>query len=291
MKTHIQDLSRLVALPHSVFALPFALSAYLFAQKQGELVHSSLPEGSRLLLVVFSLVFARTAAMAFNRSMDAEIDAANPRTENREIPRGRVSQRKAILLCLISTALFVCCTAILGLHCLTLAPAVLLVLFGYSLTKRFTSYSHIVLGLALAAAPGGAWWVLRPKVEAAPLWLMLGVLLWVSGFDVLYSCQDVLFDRKRGLHSIPAAFGVERSLSMSFGLHLLSFLSFLLVGQILSLAWPYFAGMLVFGSLLLLQHRLLKPHDLSRINQAFFTANGCISILYLVLSIGLVLWG
>lgn len=284
LRKSFQNFSSLIALPHTVFALPFALSSYLFAWKKGTLAVSSLSEWQRFVMVVFCLVFARTSAMAFNRLVDAGIDSENPRTIGRDIPQGRVSRGQAIGLTVISLVLFLFGCAVLGMHCLMLSPLVLLILLGYSLTKRFTAYSHLVLGLALAAAPGGAWWVLRPMVELEPLLLMLGVLLWVAGFDILYSCQDTIFDRRKGLHSIPAAIGIERSLSVSTQLHVICLFSFLLLGQILSLNWTYFVGMAMFGALLWWQHRLLSPFDLSRINQAFFVANGCISLCFLVLS-------
>lgn len=281
---NFKDLSGLVALPHSIFALPFALSAYLFAARQGRLVESALPLPVGFLLVILAVVSARTAAMSFNRIVDAEIDAKNPRTAGREIPAGRVRTDTAKRLAAGSIVVFLVCAWLLGWHCLVAAPFVLAVLLGYSVTKRFTRYSHLVLGLALALAPGGAWWVLRPGLEPAPVLLMLAVLLWVAGFDIIYSCQDVLFDRKQGLFSIPAEIGIERALHLSTLSHVVSLSCFLCVGQILSLGAYYWLGMGLFAVLLLGQHRLVRPHDFRRVNQAFFAANGVLSLFYFLLS-------
>ncbi len=281
----LKNFSRLVALPHSVFALPFAMSAYFLALRKGQLVDSfsslgAFGEPARIALVVFAVVCARTAAMSFNRLIDAEIDSRNPRTVDREIPAGRISLHSCRILTILSVALFLIAALLLGKHCFVLSPFVLAVLLGYSYAKRYTSYSHLVLGLALALAPGGAWWVLRPEVELAPLVLMAGVLCWVTGFDILYSCQDVLFDRRQGLFSIPAAVGVEQALVLSTQFHVLGLCCFFAVGQFLSLGGQYSVAMAVFGAVLLGQHLLISPHDLRRVNQAFFVANGSLSIFY-----------
>lgn len=235
--------------------------------------------------MIFAIVCARTAAMAFNRLVDANIDRKNPRTAEREIPRGTVSARQALLLTVGASSLFIFSAALLGFHCLVLSPLVLFVLLGYSFTKRFTPYSHLVLGLALALAPGGAWWVVRPEIHPVPLLLMAGVILWVGGFDILYSCQDTLFDRAHGIFSIPAQFGTERALQISFALHCLASACFIAVGLVAGLSQIYFLGMLVIVAILLYQHRLVNPVDFSRINRTFFTFNGIVSIAYLAVTL------
>lgn len=277
--------SRLVALPHSVFALPFGLAAFLIAFRKNiaEGAVDSTVGGAGwlvIVLVVGAVVAARTAAMAFNRLVDAEFDSRNPRTAGREIPTGQLSRVTVWGLVVGSSLVFFVCAASLGKHCLMLSPIVLLVLLGYSFTKRFTAYAHLVLGLALALAPGGAWWVLRPLVELTPLLMMAGVMFWVAGFDLLYSCQDVEFDRNNGLHSIPASVGVERAFLLARGAHLLSALMFAGVGFSASLGVGYFIGLTALSMLFALQHLAISPNNLARINLSFFTLNGLISIGY-----------
>lgn len=269
--------SELVVLPHSVFALPFALAALVLAAGQPD----ALPlTAQRILLVVLALVSARTAAMSFNRLVDAKIDSKNPRTRDRHLPRGTLTAASVWSLFGVAAAVFFLSAGLLGSHCLILAPAVFAVLLGYSLTKRFTMHSHLVLGLALALAPGGAWWVLVPRVAAVPLLLMSAVLLWVAGFDILYSCQDYSFDLENGLHSIPARFGIGRALEFSAMLHLGAALLFFAVGAAAHLGATYFWGASVIALILLGQHRLVAADDLSRVNRAFFTFNGVVSVAY-----------
>lgn len=281
--------SSLVALPHSVFALPFALSSLLLANR----ANSFSPHFSQIVppqlsvltwfVVILAVVFARTSAMAFNRLVDATIDAKNPRTHHRELPKGLISKLETKLLAFLSGIAFIICSAILGRHCATLAPFVLIILLGYSYTKRFTSYSHLVLGLALSLAPAGAWWVLRPIVESVPLALSMAVLFWVAGFDTLYSCQDFEFDRKTKLHSIPARFGIRNALIFAKVFHLISALFFVLVGMLTHLSVNYFFSLGFLAVLFLGQHLLLSEEDLSRINMSFFTFNGMISIGYFMI--------
>ena len=275
--------SDLVVLPHTVFALPFAVSSFLLARRANLLSGIETPVLGPLVLIVLAVFFARSAAMGFNRLVDAKLDAKNPRTEGREIPSGKLGAGQVLGLVLVSSGLFVFVSGLLGWHCLVLSPLVLGILLGYSLTKRFTEYSHFALGLALACAPGGAWWVLRPEVEFLPLVMMATVVLWVGGFDILYSCQDVEFDRREGLHSIPAKLGVSAALRLARAVHLLAFIGFLSVGLSAGLGGSYFAGVLLIGFMLIAEHMIIKPRDLSRINRAFFTFNGFISLGYLVL--------
>jgi 4-hydroxybenzoate polyprenyltransferase len=221
--------------------------------------------------------------MAFNRIIDREFDARNPRTQSRELVTGEVSLGSAVGIVILASIGFLLVAALLGRHCLYLAPFVLAYLFFYSYSKRFTRYSHFVLGGALALAPGGAWWVLRPQLELTPILLMLAVAFWVAGFDVIYSCQDEHFDRTEGLYSLPAAVGAERALLLARFFHLLSFLILIAAGSVLELGMSYFIGLLPIGLLFIYQHSLVSAADLSRVNRAFFTVNGWVSVYYLLL--------
>ena len=280
MISTIKRISDLVALPHSVFALPYALAAAIFASNKASL--QGIETGPReILLIICAVVTARTAAMAFNRLIDHEIDLKNPRTETRPLPSGTLSRTQVWSLVIISSGLFITFAGLLGNHCLVLSPLVLFVLLGYSLTKRFTSYCHVVLGLALALAPGGAWWAIYPSIETLPLLLMASVLFWVAGFDILYSCQDEYFDKEYNLFSVPAKFGIKNALRISSGLHTVSFIGFVLVGVLAKLSVIYYIGMGLIAIPFLGQHLLVKPNDLSKVNRAFFTFNGVISIAYL----------
>ena len=276
------SISRLIVLPHTVFALPFALSAFVLAwQLSPSLRWPMFLE--KLALIILAVFMARTAAMGFNRIIDATIDKKNPRTSQREIPSGVVKKWQALVLVLAASASFFGASFFLGRHCLILAPAVLAILFFYSLTKRFTALSHLFLGLCLAAAPGGAWWVLRPHVEPVPLVLMMAVCFWVTGFDILYSCQDIEFDRANKLFSIPAKLGLERAFMLSRMFHIVSFVGFIFVGLLAQLSSVYFAGMIVLGLLFVGQHMIVSPANLSRINHSFFTFNGILSVVYFLL--------
>lgn len=283
MLNALKKYSNLIAFSHSVFALPYAIVGFLLAKREGVLFVSKLGFYQNLFLMLLAVVFARTAAMGVNRIADREIDAKNPRTENRELVTKEVSLFGAWSLVLASSFGFLAATYLIGPHCFFLAPAVLFVLFFYSFCKRFTSLAHFILGFSLSMAPGGAWWILRPEVEAIPIILMCAVLFWVSGFDILYSCQDVDFDKKEKLFSVPRRLGIKNSLRLAFLLHIFSFLAFLLLGLVADLSDSYSYGMLAIGLLLLGQHSLISEHDLKQINRAFFTFNGLVSISYLIL--------
>jgi len=273
--TRVADYFSLVRFSHSVFALPFALcGAWLAA--------GGVPALHTLALVVLCAVAARTAAMAFNRLADARIDARNPRTAQREIPAGRVGSRAASVLVLGSAALFVAGAWLLNPLAGWLALPVLGVLLGYSLMKRVHWSAHLVLGLALALAPLGAWIAVRGVIDgsvAPVLWLSAAVLTWVAGFDLIYACQDAQFDRESGLHSIPARFGVARALSLSAWLHAGTVLALVRVGQSAGLSFIWWAALALAGLLLLWEHRIVRPDDLSRVNMAFFTLNGWLGFL------------
>jgi 4-hydroxybenzoate polyprenyltransferase len=265
---------RMVKFSHTVFALPFALAtATLAAAGHGITV-------TQILAILLAMVGARTAAMGFNRIVDRHIDAANPRTAGRELPTGKVSLPAAIGLTTISAALFIAAAAWLGPLCLTLSPVVLLLVLGYSLTKRFTWLCHLFLGLAIGSAPAAAWIAVRGQLDAPALWLSLAVATWIAGFDVLYALADRDFDRQAGIFSIPARFGISAALVISALLHLVSALALLAVGQSAGLGWIYFAGLAVVVLVLIGEHAILRPSDLSRLNLAFFNLNGYVSLIY-----------
>jgi len=273
--TRVADYLSLVRFSHSVFALPFALcGAWLAA--------GGVPALRTLGLVVLCAVAARTAAMAFNRLADARLDARNPRTAQREIPAGRVGRGAASALVAGSAALFLAGAWLLNPLAGWLALPVLAVLLGYSLMKRVHWSAHLVLGLALGLAPLGAWIAVRGAIDSsvAPvLWLSAAVLTWVAGFDLIYACQDAEFDRESGLHSIPARFGIARALALSALLHAGTLAALVLVGWSAGLSFAWWAALALAGLLLLWEHRIVRPDDLSRVNTAFFTLNGWLGFL------------
>jgi 4-hydroxybenzoate polyprenyltransferase len=276
----------LVRFSHSVFALPFALQGAWLAA-------GGVPDVRSLALVVLCAVAARTAAMGFNRWLDRDIDAANPRTASREIPAGQVSPAAAVLLVAVSSGVFVLGSAALNPLCGWLSPAVLAVLLGYSAFKRFSSAAHFVLGLALALAPLGAWLAIRGDLQGdlrPVLLLALGVLCWVAGFDLIYASQDADFDRARGLHSIPARLGVAGALRLSSLLHVLAVLCFVGQGVLAGLGLPYWVLLAVAAGLLVWEHSIVSADDLSRVDVAFFTLNGWVGVgLFLGVAVDLAL--
>lgn len=286
--TGLRKYASLVRFSHSVFALPFALQGAWMAS-------GGVPELAALGWVVFCAVTARTAAMGFNRLLDRRIDAANPRTANRELPSGAVSVTGAVALVTVSAALFVVGAFQLNPLCGALAVPVLAVLFSYSAFKRFSSAAHLVLGLSLAIAPLGAWLAVRGDFDGdlrPVIALAVGVLLWVAGFDLIYACQDVDFDRANGLHSIPAKLGVGGALRVAKAFHLVAFAAFLMQGVWLGAGVPFWLGLAAAGALLVWEHRLVRPGDLSRVDAAFFTANGWVGIgLFLGLAVDLAMGG
>lgn len=266
----------LVKLSHTLFALPFALAAVILASRYAEIT------AAKLALIVLCIAAARTAAMGFNRLVDREIDGENPRTEERELPRGLVSVASVRILVLFSSLAFIGGAAALGRLPLLLSPLALGLALGYSYTKRFTALCHVILGLAVAFAPGGAWIALGAPLTLAPLLLVLGVACWVAGFDVLYSLQDRRFDHQHALHSIPVALGVRGALVVSALLHVVTIVCLLEVGFALERGAPYLFGVALIAVLLAYEHAIVKPGDLSRINKAFFDINGYVSLAFLV---------
>jgi 4-hydroxybenzoate polyprenyltransferase len=265
---------RMIRFSHSVFALPFALASAALAARQGG------TSAWQLAWIVAAMVAARSAAMGFNRAVDRWIDARNPRTAGRELPRGALSVREVWLFVAVSTGVFVLAAAMLNPLCLALSPVALAIVFGYSYTKRFTAASHLVLGLSLAVAPVGAWLALRGRFDAAPLALAGAVLLWVAGFDAIYACQDVEFDRREGLHSLPARIGVGATLGAARAMHLGSVVLLAAVSLLEPLGWLYLVGVGCVAALLAWEHTLLRVDDLSRVMQAF-NINGWVSVVYL----------
>ena len=268
--------ARLVALPHTIFALPFALGAAALAWRHGAVAFSP----ARLVLIVVAVAAARTAAMGFNRVVDRRFDAANPRTANRELPRGQVALSGAMLVTGVGIATFTVAAALLGRWPLVLAPVAIIILLGYSLAKRFTWATHLWLGVCLGGAPAGAWIAVTNSFGWAPLALSLAVACWVAGFDIIYSTQDFEFDRARGLGSIPARFGVARALSISRLLHVGAVAGLVAFGLLLQLGVAYAAGVAVIAATLAYEQRIVSPTDLSRIDKAFFDLNGYVSLAF-----------
>ena len=261
----------LVTFSHTVFALPFALLATVLAA-------GAVPPPRTLFGILAAMVGARSAAMAFNRIVDRNVDAENPRTARREIPAGAVSVTAAAMFCAFSAAVFVAAAWFLNPLCLALSPLALAIILGYSFTKRLSALSHLVLGLSLALAPVGAWIAVTGRLAATPVALGLSVLFWVAGFDVIYSLQDEAFDRAHGLFSLPARLGARRALDLSTVFHAVS-LALLYGVFVLAGGGPLFgAGVVLAGVFLVRQHALVSPKDLSRVNGAFFAANGWLSV-------------
>lgn len=265
----------LVTFAHTIFALPFALLAAVLAAR-------GMPPLPVLFWILVAMVGARSAAMAFNRIADRDVDAENPRTRSRDIPAGRVSLVEASVFCALSASVFVLAAWRLNPLCLALSPVALLVVLGYSYTKRVTTLSHLVLGLGLAIAPVGAWIAVTGAFALLPVVLGLSVLFWVAGFDVIYSLQDEAFDREHGLFSIPARLGARRALAISTAFHAVS-LTLLYLALVLASGGLLFGlGVLLAGVFLVRQHVLVRPGDLSRVDGAFFTANGWLSVAVFV---------
>lgn len=271
----------LIKFSHTIFAMPFALTGFTIAAT----THAVDDLWLKLFLVVLCMVLARSAAMAFNRYLDRDIDAANERTSMREIPAGVISPKAALSFVGLNCLGFILATYFINLLCFFLSPVALLVVLGYSYTKRFTWLCHLVLGLGLALAPVGAYIAVTGRFDWPPVLYGLAVLLWTAGFDVIYALQDEAFDRAQGLYSMPAFFGKKQALRIAAWMHLgTAFFMVLAARFLFSLApqtgWLLWGGTAVFLGLLVYQHRLVKPDDLSRVNLAFFTTNGVASLIF-----------
>jgi 4-hydroxybenzoate polyprenyltransferase len=266
----------LVLFAHTIFAMPFAFIGFFLAISNTEEEFNWL----KLLLMVLCMLFARNAAMAYNRYLDRDIDAQNPRTAIRDIPSGKISSNEALIFTIINSLLFIISTLFINRICFFLSPVALVVVLGYSYTKRFTPLCHLVLGLGLALAPIGAYLVVAGEFAMLPIYFSLAVLCWVSGFDIIYALQDEEFDRKNNLNSIPAWLGKERALKVSSILHILAVIFVAIPYFKSDLSWFYLAGVLFFAILLIYQHSLVKPKDLSKVDRAFFTTNGIASVVF-----------
>lgn len=271
----------LVKFSHTIFAMPFALTGFFIATvKTGQSFSWQL-----FLLVVLCMVFARSAAMAFNRWLDVEIDKKNPRTAQREIPAGVITEGNALAFVIVNCLLFMTVTWFINPLCFYLSPVALLVVLGYSYTKRFTALCHLVLGLGLSLAPVGAYLAVTGHFALLPVLLSVLVICWVSGFDIIYSLQDEDFDRSLSLNSIPAWLGKVGALHFSEALHLVAGILAIIIGLEGDFHWLYIIGAAVFILMLISQHLLVKPNDLSRVNIAFMTTNGIASVVYGVFAI------
>lgn len=299
----------LIKFSHTIFAMPFALIGFCLALHHTRSLHSgrqerladpgtdkphfALPEffptsidlsltWLKFLLVLFCMITARSAAMAFNRYLDRRWDAMNPRTAIREIPKGVITPRNALLFTIMSCLLFVVATFFINRICFYLSPVALAVVLGYSYTKRFTPLCHLILGLGLSLAPIGAYLAVTGVFHWLPVLFSLAVLFWVSGFDIIYALQDEEFDKSNELYSIPAWLGKEKALRVSEFLHLLSAAAIVAAGRWGQFYWLYWVGVVVFGGMLIYQHSIVKPTDLRRVNLAFMTANGIASVVFAV---------
>jgi len=277
-KSRMRIVLEMIKFEHSVFALPFALVGALLAARAG----GGLPSWRQILWIVVAMVGARSAAMTMNRIVDLEYDRRNPRTAGRALPAGELSLGFAWAFTVATSAALVLAAWQLNLLALELSPAVLALLFFYSYTKRFTALSHLLLGFCLGISPAAAWIAIRGSLDWRVPILCGAVTLWVGGFDVLYACQDVEFDRAAGLHSLPSKYGVARALAIARAMHVVMIALLAWLASSFHLAWPAWAGIAVVAALLAYEHSLVKANDLSKMNAAFFTVNGYISLLFLL---------
>lgn len=290
----VKNYLSLIKFSHTIFAMPFALIGFFVALHVRYFSSWSLNKSIgwvsktdsfpwlTFLLILVCMITARSAAMAFNRYLDRQFDAKNPRTAIREIPAGIISANGALLFVLLNCVLFIAATYFINTICFFLSPVALFVILFYSYTKRFTALCHLVLGLGLSLAPIGAYLAVTGYFSLLPILFSFTVLFWVSGFDIIFALQDEEFDRSHNLHSIPAALGTARALGVSRILHVASFACVLAAGWVGGFGWLYWVGAAVFGAMLVYQHSLVKPGDLSRVNLAFMTANGIASVVFAV---------
>ena len=284
----------LIKFSHTIFAMPFALIGFFLGifgytsvmTRRNKVIFSPQFEWNALvvkfILVILCMVFARSAAMAFNRYLDRQYDAKNPRTAIREIPAGVISANNALLFTLLSSLFFIGCTFFINRLCFYLSPVALLVVLGYSYTKRFTPLCHLILGLGLSLAPIGAYLSVTGQFAMLPILFSMAVIFWVSGFDIIYALQDEEFDKSQKLYSIPAWLGKVKALRMSEFLHLLSAAAVMIAGYYGNFSWLYWIGAAVFVIMLGYQHSVVKPNDLRKVNLAFMTANGIASVVFAI---------
>lgn len=278
MKNSIRNFISLVKFEHTLFALPFALIGFFLASR----IPTNQLSLALLIKVLACMIFARNAAMGFNRYLDRNFDAANPRTAKREIPAGIVSPKIALMFVIVNSILFIVVCRLINDLCFYLSVVALLVILGYSYTKRITPLCHFVLSSGLALAPIGAYLAVTGKFALEPILFSIIVFFWVSGFDIIYACQDIQFDRDNNLKSIPAMLGVKHALQLSVVVHIIVILFVIYAGIALGRGWLYWVGALIFTGLLIFQHTIVKPTDLSRVNLSFGTTNGIASILFAI---------
>ncbi len=287
----VKNYLSLIKFSHTIFALPFALIGFFLAAFNKDIFNSEIGSGwyksislpvKEFILILLCMVFARSAAMAFNRYLDRSFDAKNPRTAIREIPAGIISADSALLFTFISSVLFVVTTYFINTICFALSPVALLVVLGYSYTKRFTALCHLVLGLGLSLAPIGAYLAVTGVFAVLPILFSFTVLFWVSGFDIIYALQDEEFDKEYELKSIPAWLGKTKALKVSELLHGLAAICVIAAGFYGGFGWLYWIGVTVFIGMLIYQHSIVKPNDLRKVNIAFMTANGIASVVFAV---------
>ena len=296
--SRIKNYLSLVKFSHTIFAMPFALIGFFLGivalpkvpNVYYDMVHNSSPQSKIYLfinynwyvfiLVILCMVFARSAAMAFNRWLDKNFDTKNPRTAVREIPSGVIKSNNALLFVIVNCVLFIACTFFINTICFYLSPVALFVVLFYSYTKRFTALCHLVLGVGLSLAPIGAYLAVTGQFALLPILFSFTVLFWVSGFDIIYALQDEEFDKNNRLHSIPAALGKSKALMVSNLLHVLSVACVISAGMYGHFGLWYWIGVVFFCSLLIYQHTLVKPNDLQKVNLAFFTTNGIASVVF-----------
>ncbi len=272
----------MIKFEHTVFALPFAIMSAFLASE-------TLPGWSKLGWILVAMVGARSCAMSFNRLADAEIDTQNPRTKRRAIPAGLLRKSEVWAFTIFSSFLLVVAAHQLNPLAFNLSPVALATIMLYSYTKRFTSMSHLWLGLSLSIAPIGAWIAIKGQFDVLPLLLGLAVMFWTAGFDIIYACQDLDFDRRQGLYSIPAQFGIYSALWISAILHVITVILLVVIWYISPLGLIYLGGVGLVSVILIYEHAIVKPHDLSRVNLAFFTLNGAVSLILMFLAVADVL--
>jgi 4-hydroxybenzoate polyprenyltransferase len=290
----VKNYLSLIKFSHTIFAMPFAMIGFVL----GVFEFSSVVPGwhslvfpptydwklivIKFILVILCMIFARSAAMAFNRYLDKNFDAKNPRTAIREIPSGILKANSVLLFTIVNCLLFIVSTFFINKICFYLSPVALAVVLGYSYTKRFTSLCHLILGLGLSLAPIGAYLAVTGRFHLLPVFFSVTVLFWVSGFDIIYALQDIEFDKENKLYSIPTVFGKPKALLVSRLLHAISALSLILAGLLGEFGWIYWVGAIIFFNMLVYQHSIVKPHDLRRVNLAFFTTNGIASVVFAI---------
>ena len=267
-----------IKIQHTIFALPFALMSAFIAS-------NGVPPSDKLLWILLAMVGARSSAMSFNRIADVDYDRENPRTKERALPKGRIRKSYYIIFLILSVLLFIFSCIMLNRLALILSPAALLIVFFYSYTKRFTIFSHFFLGLSLSLAPIGAWVAIREEISIVSIVLGLAVIFWLAGLDIIYSCQDVEFDKSHGLFSFPAKLGIERALRLAALFHVIMMLFLFLLFFIGNLGLLYLGGIILISGLLYYEHSIVRPDDLSRVNVAFFNVNGIISIGLMLMTI------